>query len=385
MVGVRVEGDPGTDVVECGTAVRVVLRGLSGGVKRRVWRDRQVQAEAYNWGVEYALTAHNRGERIPSPRQYSVPLTRFRHESGSVHSVLLRRGGFWCAVGAVKEWSKRRDQLVHGQREAVEGTDNAFAGLGALLEKLAAGSDGVRWGRCRCTPARWARRWHSVGALIGVVSSWSSAARTLLCVCGRPHRTLRLSAMPADERAERIAEAVEGSDKALESFNAAMKTLRAATNSATGTKAARERLRGLADKVHAAAAAEAKAGKRLLAHVARGRRSVVPVPSRRRAPVGACSGGLRRVHFQRRCAEAAGRYWDPVAGRVRHHRRRPGGTPGREADVERGGACRGRDRQSGQGHPPHRARAPQIPCSFPVPRLRCCCVAGRFARAFFGH
>ena len=76
--------------------------------------------------------------------------------------------------------------------------------------------------------------------------------------------------MPADERAERIAEAVEGSDKALESFNAAMKTLRAATNSATGTKAARERLRGLADKVHAAAAAEAKAGKRLLAHVARG-------------------------------------------------------------------------------------------------------------------
>ena len=46
MVGERVEGDPGTDVVLYGTAVRVVLRGLSGGVKRRVWRDRQIQAEA---------------------------------------------------------------------------------------------------------------------------------------------------------------------------------------------------------------------------------------------------------------------------------------------------------------------------------------------------
>ena len=79
-----------------------------------------------------------------------------------------------------------------------------------------------------------------------------------------------LSAMPAGERAERVGEAVEVAGRALESFNTAMKALRAATNSATITKAARERLRGLADKAHAATAAEAKAGKRLLAHVGRG-------------------------------------------------------------------------------------------------------------------
>ena len=230
------------------------------------------KAEAYNWGVEYALTAHNRGERIPSPRQYSVPLTRFRHETGSAHSLLLQRGGFWCAVGAVKEWSKRRNQLVYGQREAVEGTDNAFAGLGALLEKLADGSGGS-------DGSDGAVSVHAC-ALSETLAQYRSAhrCRVKLVECGEKTAVrlwstppdAALSAMPADERCERIAEAVEGSDKALESFNAAMRTLRAATNSATITKAARERLRGLADKAHTAAAAEAKAGKRLLAHVARG-------------------------------------------------------------------------------------------------------------------
>ena len=45
-------------------------------MKRRIWRDRQIQAQAYHWGVEHALKAHYRGERIPSPRNHSAPLTQ---------------------------------------------------------------------------------------------------------------------------------------------------------------------------------------------------------------------------------------------------------------------------------------------------------------------
>ena len=226
--------------------------------------------------------------------------------------MLLQRGGFWCAVGAVRKWSKRRDQLVYGQRKAVEGTDKALTGLGALLEKLADGSDGSDGSDGAVGASVHAR------ALIEALALYRSAHRCRVGLVESGENTAvrlwstppdaALSEMPAGERCERVAEAVEGADKALESFNAAMQTLRAETNSVNGTKAARERLRGLADKAHTAAAAEAKAGKRLLAHVARGGQAAVPVPSRHRAPVGACSGGLRRVHVQRRCAEVAGRY-----------------------------------------------------------------------------
>ena len=92
MVEARVEGDFGTGIVPYGTAVRVPLRGLSSGVKRRIFRDRQIQAQAYNWGIEYALEVHNSGERIPSPRNHSAPLTQFRHQTGSVHNLRLQRG-----------------------------------------------------------------------------------------------------------------------------------------------------------------------------------------------------------------------------------------------------------------------------------------------------
>ena len=77
------EGNFGTDMVQYPTPVGLPLRGLPSGVKRQIWRDRQIQAQAYNWGVEYALEVHNRGERIPSPRNHSAPLTQFRHETGS--------------------------------------------------------------------------------------------------------------------------------------------------------------------------------------------------------------------------------------------------------------------------------------------------------------
>ena len=71
------------------TAVRLPLLDLAGGVKRQIWRDRQIQAQAYNWGVADALGAHYRGERILSPRNHSIPLTQLRHKTGSVHSLLL--------------------------------------------------------------------------------------------------------------------------------------------------------------------------------------------------------------------------------------------------------------------------------------------------------
>lgn len=62
-------------------------------------------------------------------RNHSAPLTRWRHKTGSTHSLLLQRGGHWSATDAVKKWSTRRNQLVYAQRKAVEGTDKALKHL----------------------------------------------------------------------------------------------------------------------------------------------------------------------------------------------------------------------------------------------------------------
>ena len=246
------------------TAVRLPLLDLSNGVKRQIWRDRQIQAQAYNWGVADALRVHYRGERIPSPRNHSTPLTQLRHKTGSVHSVLLQRGGFWSAVDAVKKWSNRRNQLVYAKRKAVDGTDKALNTLTAFTGKHPS---------------------------IGAVSVQSRAMSEAVAQCRNAQRrrvelvessdgnALRLRATPpisalvemgADERAVMIAAAVERSDKALEVFNTALKTLRTKIKTVDSTEAARKRLRALADKIHKAVAVEAKADKRLLAHIAKG-------------------------------------------------------------------------------------------------------------------
>ena len=213
---------------------------------------------------------HNIGERIPSPRNHSAPLTRFRHQTGSTHSLLLQRGGFWCAVNAVKKWSKRRNQLVHGQRKATEGTDKALGDLAAFLARFSGESPDcgveamvmhIRAMRESLAQHRGDRR-----RRIELVESGGDIAWRLWPT--PPDSAL--TGMPADERVEMIAEAAEGSDKALELFNAALKALRAATGSVACTNAARKRPQGLADKAHKAAAAEAKAVKRLLAHIAKG-------------------------------------------------------------------------------------------------------------------
>ena len=62
--------------VDIPDVVTVRLPRLSGGVKRGLWRARQLQARAYNWGVEHGLTLHAYGEFIASPRNDSAPLTR---------------------------------------------------------------------------------------------------------------------------------------------------------------------------------------------------------------------------------------------------------------------------------------------------------------------
>jgi len=90
----------------------------------------------------------------------------------------------------------------------------------------------------------------------------------------RPERPdTALVSMTVDERAEAISAATAEADDALESFNAALKKLRAAVGRVEGLDGrVRRRLRSLADTAHKAAAAEAKADKRLLAHTAKGER-----------------------------------------------------------------------------------------------------------------
>ena len=101
MAGASDEAGCGVGTVWYHTPVRLPLSDRAGGAKRQIWRDRQIQAQAYNWGVAEALKAHYRGEGILSPRNHSTPLTQLRHETGSAHSLLLQRGGHWSATDAV--------------------------------------------------------------------------------------------------------------------------------------------------------------------------------------------------------------------------------------------------------------------------------------------
>ena len=280
MAGAGSEAGCGVGMVRYHTAVRLSLRDLPGGVKRQIWRDRQIQAQAYNWGVADALKVHYRGERIPSPRNHSAPLTRLRHETGSAHSVLLQRGGHWSATDAVKKWSTRRNQLVYAQRKAVEGTDKALNTLATFAAKKSAHSavsvqaSAMTASVERCRDAQRQR-------VELVEPSDGNALHLRATPPGRG-----LVEMSADERAVMIAAAVERSDEALEVFNTTLKALRAKIRTVDGTEAARKRLRTLADKIHKAVVVEAKADKRLLAHIAKGDERLF----RRRRDTERCSG-----------------------------------------------------------------------------------------------
>ena len=264
-------------VSHCG---RLPLLDLPSGAKRQIWRDRQIQAQAYNWGVADALKSHYRGERIPSPRNHSTPLTQLRHKTGSAHSVLLQRGGYWSATDAVKKWSERRNQLVYAQRKAVEGTDKALNTLSVFAAKKPAHSTVSA----------------QTSAMSEAVAQYRDAQRRRVeLVESSDGNALHLRATPpgrglvemsVDERAVMIAAAVERSDEALEAFNAALKALRAKIRTVDGTEAARKRLRTLVDKARKAVAVEAKADKRLMAHIAKGDERLF----RRRRDTERCSG-----------------------------------------------------------------------------------------------
>ena len=61
---------------------------ISGELSRATTRrDRQIQGQAYNWGVEDVLEAHYRDATVPNPRNNSKPLTALRRETGSGHSL----------------------------------------------------------------------------------------------------------------------------------------------------------------------------------------------------------------------------------------------------------------------------------------------------------
>ena len=264
MAGASDEAGCSVGTVRYHTAVRLPLSDLPGGAKRQIWRDRQIQAQACNWGVADALRVHYRGERIPSPRNHSTPLTQLRHKTGSAHSLLLQRGGYWSAVDAVKKWSGRRNQLVYAQRKAVEGTDKALNTLATFAAKKPAHSAVLV--QARAMSASVAQYRDAQRRRVELVESGDGNALHLRAT--PPGRGL--VEMSVDERAVMIAAAIDRSDKALEVFNTALKALRAKIRTVDGTEAARKRLRVLADKAHKAVAAEAKADKRLLAHIAKG-------------------------------------------------------------------------------------------------------------------
>ena len=247
---------------------------------RQIWRDRQIQAQAYNWGVADALKVHYRGERIPSPRNHSTPLTQLRHKTGSTHSLLLQRGGHWSATDAVKKWSKRRNQVVYAQRKAVEGTDKALDALSVFAAKKPAHGAVLAQARSMAASVELCRDVQR--RRVELVESSDGNALHLREI--PPSR--ELVEMSVDERAVMIAAAVERSDKALEAFNAALKALRAKIRTVDSTEAARKRLRALVDKARKAVAVEAKADKRLLAHIAKGDERLF----RRRRDTERCSG-----------------------------------------------------------------------------------------------
>ena len=203
--------------VRFGVIGRSRLR-LTTGVSRMRWR------------------SHYRGDRISSPRNHSTPLTQWRHKTGSVHSLLLQRGGHWSAVDAVKKWSERRNHLVYAQRKAVEGTDKALNALSVFAAKKPARSAVSAQVRVmseaveRCRDAQ-RRRVELVESSDGNALRWRATP---------PERGL--VEMGVDERAVMIAAAVERSDEALEAFNAALKALRAKIRTVDGTEAARKRL-----------------------------------------------------------------------------------------------------------------------------------------------
>ena len=149
--------------VEFPDVVAVELRRLSAGTKKSLWRARQLQNRAYNWGVEHALGLHNAGGRIPSPRVDAAALTRLRrHPENRKGGLRLQRGG-WCqGVWAVTKWSQHRRSLIGGLSRSGEK-------VGATAERLTQAGDSLPADLRKCL----------VG-LVDIASEYTSAVSGLV-------------------------------------------------------------------------------------------------------------------------------------------------------------------------------------------------------------
>ena len=94
-------------------STRVTLN-LSVGTLDEIWRLRRNQSEAYNLGVEYALSAEG---KLPSKFDAFKHLTQSRADGSiSKHPVILQRPGIIAGVEAVSKHRRRR----YGLEKAVE-------------------------------------------------------------------------------------------------------------------------------------------------------------------------------------------------------------------------------------------------------------------------
>ena len=77
--------------------------------KNHIWRQRQQQIEAYNFGVEFGLEAHTTGEKIPTAFDGYNHLTKLRHSNKiSSSNVFLQRAGIQLGLETVTRWAKAR-------------------------------------------------------------------------------------------------------------------------------------------------------------------------------------------------------------------------------------------------------------------------------------
>ena len=199
--------------------VAVGLFGLPKSCKKELWRARQVQNQAYNWGVEQGLTLHCAEEKIPSPRYDSTGLTLLRrHPENRGASLLLQRGGYWPGVNAAKKWSKHRRKAVKAFSESVDLVESTAGNLKAILAELE-----YVTGTERAAPVR-----DAAEKLIRHGDEYATAAVGLVNTLGR-HPELAYHAEPAemdsvedimsafDERAEALLDVYVSTVEALRS------------------------------------------------------------------------------------------------------------------------------------------------------------------------
>ena len=270
---------PASSTVTYSTAVRLRLGRLPNTTKQQIWRDRQIQAQAYNWGVEDVLEAFYRGATVPNPRNNSKPLTKLRHDTGTEHSLLLQRGGYWSAVTATKKWVKHRRERMYAQRKTRERTDTALSKLDDVVQRHA---DGCMPGLvAELADAVLLYREHQSQRV--ALSETSGNVSTHLWAT--PPDT-KLADMGVDDRSAANSAAADTAEAALETFKTAVDRLRAGVTDLEATPAVRDRLRKLTTATKQAVAAEAKADKKLLTHICKGDRRLF----RTRRELERCSG-----------------------------------------------------------------------------------------------